>query len=105
MYSLAATSAPALSPATVAAIAALTKLPCWSDQAHACVDTTGASTLPNCAAIRAGYASGSAADKAAMDAAVDAMPFCPAPGGDWMMLVGVGALGLALGLVIGTASK
>jgi hypothetical protein len=49
----------------------------------------------------------SAADKAALDAAVEAVPFCPAPSalGDWRIWVGAGALGFAAGLVVSALRK
>ena len=104
MYALSAVTTPvAISPAATAAIAALSQLPCWSDQAHACVDTAGPSTLANCPAIRAAYVNPSAADRAALDAAVEAVPFCPAPSSQWMYWVGAAALGFAFGIVVARA--
>ena len=90
------------------AIAALAKQPCWSQELHNCVDTTQPSTLVDCDVIRAAYVSPTAADKSALDAAVEAVPFCPAPvtaPTPWLLWIGIGAAGFALGVVLGRALK
>lgn len=103
MYALAATApiAPtAPSAAAQAALAALRAQPCWSQELHNCVETDQPSSLPVCATIRAGYQN--PADKPALDAAVDAVPFCPAPSTNWMLIAGAAAIGLGAGLLLGS---
>jgi len=75
MYALAAAATP--SPTALTAIAALREHPCWSHELQRCVETGKPSTVSGCATIRAGYKT--EADAAAVDAAVEAMPFCSEP--------------------------
>ena len=86
MYALAAVTP---SPTAAAAVAALRQHPCWSRDLERCVTTKEPSTVTGCATIRAGYVA--AADSAVVDAAVEAMPFCPEPRDPaWLVVAAAG---------------
>lgn len=76
---------------------------CWGCKPEdaACI---GRSIYPNCAYINAGWK----ADHAAIEKAIEALPFCAAPptrARQALLLGGATAVGLLLGLALGTALR
>ena len=93
----AALPATSTSATLAAGIAAVRRQPCYSHLTDECVNTTAPSSLPDCEAIRAGYK----VDAKSMDVAFEAVKFCPAPGPSMATFIAVGAVGIAVGILLG----
>jgi hypothetical protein len=90
-------------PSTVtAAVVAVRQHPCWSQALQDCVYGKASSAVPDCALIRAGYA----ADAKTVDAAVEALPFCPEPErAPWMIWGAAAAFGFVVGAFVGSSLR
>lgn len=79
---------------------------CYAQELDNCVNELPGPKVRGCEFILAGYA----ADEDKMEAAVDAVPFCltaqaSALGASWQVLLAVGAMAAAAGVVVGTRLK
>lgn len=83
-----------------AGLAVLQSLPCYSQDVDDCI-MGRSSQFPDCATLNAAWA----ANKDAMNKAVDAVPFCAAPASPTAGYVAAAAFGVTAGLLLSFALR